>query len=59
MRFSWFYLSLPEQADQERVLSEVRAQLGEAAFAAAWEEGQAMTLEQAVEYALEGLAADG
>jgi len=31
-----------------------RAALGEAAFAAAWEEGKKMTLEQAVEYALEG-----
>jgi hypothetical protein len=31
----------------------VRAQLDEASFAAAWAEGRAMTLEQAVEYALE------
>ena len=29
-----------------------RAALGEEAFARAWAEGQAMTLEQAVEYAL-------
>ena len=28
--------------------------LGEAAFATAWAEGRAMTLEQAVAYALEG-----
>jgi predicted ATPase len=31
----------------------IRVALGEEAFAAAWEEGQAMTLEQAIEYALE------
>jgi hypothetical protein len=30
----------------------VRAQLDEATFNAAWEEGRAMTLEQAIEYAL-------
>ena len=30
----------------------VRAELGEAAFAAAWGEGQTMTFEQAVAYAL-------
>jgi hypothetical protein len=32
--------------------SELRAQLDEATFEAAWAEGQAMTLEQAVAYAL-------
>jgi tetratricopeptide (TPR) repeat protein len=36
----------------EQLASTVRAALGEEAFAAAWEEGQAMTLEQAIEYAL-------
>jgi tetratricopeptide (TPR) repeat protein len=37
----------------ERDLARARATLGEEAFAAAWVEGQAMTLEQAVAYALE------
>jgi hypothetical protein len=36
----------------------VREQLDEAAFAAAWAEGQAMTLEQAIAYALEVSAVD-
>jgi hypothetical protein len=31
----------------------LRRDLGEAAFAAAWAEGQALTLEQAVAFALE------
>jgi hypothetical protein len=31
----------------------VRQQLGEDAFNAAWEKGQAMSLEQAIAYALE------
>jgi DNA-binding SARP family transcriptional activator len=35
-------------------LVELRRALGEAAFAAAWAAGRAMTLEQAVEYAREG-----
>jgi hypothetical protein len=35
------------------------AQLGEAAFTAAWAEGQAMTLEQAVASALEQAGGDG
>jgi predicted ATPase/class 3 adenylate cyclase len=41
--------------DQERFdreIAEARAALGESAFSAAWEAGRAMTLEQAVEYAL-------
>ncbi len=36
---------------EERVAS-TRAGLGEATFATAWAEGRAMTLEQAIEYAL-------
>jgi predicted ATPase/class 3 adenylate cyclase len=35
-----------------RSVAATRAAFGEAAFAAAWAEGQAMTLEQAIEYAL-------
>jgi tetratricopeptide (TPR) repeat protein len=37
-----------ERAHYERTVATVRIQLGEAAFAAAWDEGQAMPLEQAV-----------
>ena len=37
----------------DRVVAAVRAQLDEAAFEAAWAEGRAMSLEQAVAYALE------
>jgi hypothetical protein len=36
-----------------RSIATVRAQLGDAAFAAAWAEGQALPLEQAVAYALD------
>jgi hypothetical protein len=41
-----------EQALFQSVAANVRAQLGEAGFLAAWREGRAMTLEQAIEYAL-------
>ena len=37
----------------ERSLTAVRSHLHEATFVAAWAEGQAMTLEQAIAYALE------
>ena len=35
-----------------RSVASARAALGEATFVAAWAEGQAMTLDQAIEYAL-------
>jgi tetratricopeptide (TPR) repeat protein len=38
--------------DHERDVALARARLGEAAFAAAWDEGSAMSLEEAVAYAL-------
>jgi predicted ATPase/DNA-binding SARP family transcriptional activator len=41
-----------DQPDYERSVAMVRAQLDEATFAAAWAEGQAMTIEQAIGYAL-------
>jgi tetratricopeptide (TPR) repeat protein len=41
-----------ERAHYERTVAAVRTQLGEAAFASAWVEGQAMSLEQAVTDAL-------
>jgi DNA-binding CsgD family transcriptional regulator len=37
-----------ERADYERALASAQAQLGEKTFAAAWEEGRPMTLEQAL-----------
>ena len=40
-----------DQPEHDRNISFVRAQLGEAAFEAAWAEGQAMTFDQAVAYA--------
>jgi hypothetical protein len=38
--------------EYERTVAAGRAALGEAAFAAAWAEGRAMSLDEAVEYAL-------
>ena len=42
-----------ERADHERVIVMARAALSEEALAAAWEEGRAMSLEQALRYAME------
>jgi non-specific serine/threonine protein kinase len=42
----------PDQMEYDRIIARVRAQLDEATFNAAWAEGRAMTLEQAIEYAL-------
>ena len=39
-------------ADYERDVAAARTQLDEATFAVAWAAGQAMTLEQAIAYAL-------
>jgi tetratricopeptide (TPR) repeat protein len=47
------FLLPDERASYERSIAEVCAQLGEVAFAAAWAEGRAMTLEQAVLFALD------
>jgi predicted ATPase/DNA-binding XRE family transcriptional regulator len=41
-----------DRAEFDRNVAAARAQLGDEAFAAAWQAGQAMTLEQAVAYAL-------
>ena len=46
------------QAEFERNVATVRGRLGEAAFTAAWEEGQALTLEQAFELATRSHAED-
>ena len=48
----WF-----DQSDHDRRAAFTRAELGEAAFVAARAEGRAMSLEQAVEYALESTKA--
>lgn len=44
-----------DQAELEQTVSAARAALGTEAFGVAWAEGQAMTLEQAVEYGLSAL----
>jgi hypothetical protein len=44
--------SLTNPADWEHDIAAVRAVLGDDVFRAAWAEGRAMTLEQAIEYAL-------
>ena len=42
----------PQRGNHERLETATREGLGAAAFGVAWAEGRAMTLEQAVEYAL-------
>ena len=51
-------LPLPpaERPDYERTVAAARAQLDEATFAAAWAEGQAMTVDEAIAEALNGAA---
>jgi DNA-binding CsgD family transcriptional regulator len=44
--------TLTDSADYERAIATVRTTLGEDVFAARWAEGQAMSLEQAIAYAL-------
>ena len=46
----------PEQQAYEHDVAGVRAQLEGSAFSAAWAEGRAMTLDQILAYALEGVA---
>jgi hypothetical protein len=46
------------RADCLRVVADAQTRLGDPDFAAAYAEGRAMSLEQAVEYALEGAEAD-
>lgn len=50
------HVSPTERVERERQIEAVRALLDETAFAEAWAEGQAMTLEQAIAYAIEGSA---
>jgi tetratricopeptide (TPR) repeat protein len=45
---------VPSDRDHnERRIAQIRVRLGDAAFAAAWEAGRAMTLDEAIAYALE------
>ncbi len=46
-------LSPDERCSYDCHLAAVRAALGQEPFSAAWDEGRAMTLEQAIEYALD------
>jgi hypothetical protein len=41
-----------DRQQQERLAAQVREQLDEATWTTAWEEGRAMTLEQAIQHAL-------
>jgi predicted ATPase/DNA-binding CsgD family transcriptional regulator len=50
---------MPDRSLYDRTLAAARERLDEDAWAAAWEEGRAMTAERAVERALEGEAAPG
>jgi len=52
------HLSVADRSLYEPYLAAARAQLDEATFAAAWAEGEAMTLEHAIAYALEGSDAE-
>jgi tetratricopeptide (TPR) repeat protein len=48
-----FEMSAKERAQHDQAVAAARAALGEEAFAKFWSEGQGMTLEEAVAYALE------
>ena len=43
----------PEHVEYDREVSDLRANIDEAAFSKAWAEGRALTMEQAIAYALE------
>jgi predicted ATPase/DNA-binding XRE family transcriptional regulator len=47
-----FEMSAKERAEHDQAISSARAALGEGAFAKAWEEGQILTLDKAIAYAL-------
>ncbi len=48
-----YFLNPVEQSEREKALAQVKAALGEERMAALWAEGQAMTSEAAIAYALE------
>ncbi len=47
------YAVEPGWPDHQHHVGRLRSELGAVAFAEAWEQGQAMTLDEALEYALE------
>ena len=51
-------LSPMDHQEYSRITMAVRSQLSEAAFASAWADGCAMSLEQAISYALTGAITD-
>jgi predicted ATPase len=51
-------LASEDRRPYERAIEQARTQLGEEAFQAAWQEGFAMSMGEAVEYALEGTPGD-
>ena len=52
-RLIHFTISPRERAERDQAIAAARTALGEEEFAKAWAEGQAMTLEEAIAYALE------
>ena len=46
-------MSQMERIEYEREVADLKANMGERAFAARWKEGRSMTMEQAIEFALE------
>jgi len=47
-----YALPVPDRDEYEGTVAGIRTTIGGMTFAAAWAEGRAMTLEQAIEYAL-------
>ena len=47
-----------ERAEYHQIIAALHAQLDDGTFAAAWAEGRAMSLDQAIEYALGGNGSD-
>ena len=48
-----FEMSAKERTEHDHAIASARAALGEKAFAATWDEGRMMTMEQAISYVLE------
>ncbi len=47
------FFALADQIERQRNLTAIRAQLDEATFQSAWAEGKAMTMDQAIEFAMD------
>ncbi|HEX5809178.1 MAG TPA: hypothetical protein VFY25_10970, partial [Anaerolineales bacterium] len=52
-RLIHFTISPRERTEHDQAIAAARAALGEHAFAAAWDEGKKMTLDEAIAYALQ------